>query len=182
MNDARYKQMTDFLLGLGTKDVEHSGKGFLAHLIGVYKDLERWGCEVDVCRAGMFHSIYGTELFQNFCLPLERRQEVQDLIGERAEWLSFLNSVMDRPKWDRIFLEHTGERALVNRLTGKKYLLNQRDFDDLTMVHVCDWLEQVPRSHDWDYRRAAYQAMAHYLGGIAEEECQRVYSLETAAT
>lgn len=181
MRDERYKLMTDYLVQLGTTDVEHTGKGFLAHLIGVYKDLERWGSNVEVCRAGMFHSIYGTQLFQNFCLPLARRAEVQDLIGERAEWLSFLNSVMDRPHWDRIFLEQTGERAIVNRITGEKYLLSQRDFDDLTMVHVCDWLEQVPRSQDWNYRRAAYQAMAEYLGGIAEEECAKVYGLEAVA-
>ena len=160
MRDDCFKSMTDFLVGLGTTDVEHTGKGFLAHLIGVYKDLEEWGANVDVCRAGMFHSIYGTQLFQNFCLPLSRRADVQELIGERAEWLAFLNCVMNRPEWDRIFLEHTGERAVVNRLTGEKYRLTQHDFDDLTTVHVCDWLEQVPRSQDWDYRRAAYQAVA----------------------
>lgn len=182
MRDDCFKSMTDFLVGLGTTDVEHTGKGFLAHLIGVYKDLEEWGANIDVCRAGMFHSIYGTQLFQNFCLPLSRRGEVQELIGERAEWLAFLNCVMDRAEWDRIFLEHTGERAVVNRLTGEKYRLNQHDFDDLTTIHVCDWLEQVPRSQDWDYRRAAYQAMAEYLGGVAEEECSRVYGLEAVTT
>lgn len=181
MRDDRYKLMTDFLVGLGTTDVEHTGKGFLAHLIGVYKDLERWGASIEVCRAGMFHSIYGTQLFQGFCLPLDRRQDVRDLIGDRAEWLGFLNSVMDRPHWDRIFLEQTGERSLVNRITGEKYQLSQADFDDLATIHVCDWLEQVPRSADWDYRRAAYHAMAAYLGGIAQEECERVYGLEAVA-
>lgn len=180
MRDERYKPMTDFLMGLGTRDVEHTGKGFLAHLIGVYRDLERWGGDLDLCRAGMFHSIYGTELFQNFCLPLARRTDVQDLIGERAEWLAFLNCMMSRPDWDRIFLEQTGERAVVNRVTKERYELSQQDFDDLATLHVCDWLEQVPRSQDWNYRRAAYQAMAAYLGGIAAAECSRVYQLETA--
>jgi hypothetical protein len=178
MRDPRFKEMTDYLMQLGTKDVEHTGQGFLAHLIGVYKDLERWGCDLDVCRAGMFHSIYGTELFQNFKLPLERRSEVRELIGDRAEWLAFLNCVMDRTSWDGIFTERTGDRAVIDRITGRKYRLNQRDFDDLTTIHVCDWLEQVPRSQDWDYRRTAYQAMAEYLGGIAAEECDRVYGLE----
>ena len=37
--DERYRQMTDFLVGLGTDKVSHSGKTFLAHLIGVYHDL-----------------------------------------------------------------------------------------------------------------------------------------------
>ena len=36
------------------------------------------GCPEDVCRAGMFHSIYGTEKFQGFTLPLGRRDDVRD--------------------------------------------------------------------------------------------------------
>ena len=40
----------------------------------------------------MFHSIYGTERFQGFTLPLERRGEISALIGERAERLAYLNS------------------------------------------------------------------------------------------
>lgn len=184
MRDPQYKPMTDFLVGLGTTDVDHSGKGFLAHLIGVYKDLERWGCDVDVCRAGMFHSIYGTEKFQKFCLPFERRHEVRDLIGARAERLGFYNSVMERKHWDRCFTDPSAageERVLVNRITGEQYPLSSQDFEDLTMVHVCDWLEQVPRSQEWDYRRAAYRGMAEHLGGIALEEFDRVYAEENAS-
>ena len=176
MRDPLYKQMTDFLIALGTGDVEHSGKGFLAHLIGVYKDLERWGCDVDVCRGGMFHSIYGTERFQNFCLPLDRRAEVRALVGERAEWLGFLNSMMDRPQWDRIFVENTGGQFVVNRLTREQHALSRTDFHALATIHLCDWLEQVPRSQEWDYRRAGYRAMAGYLGGVAAEEFDRVYA------
>src|SRR6185436_3210797 len=101
--DPNYRQMIDFLRGLGTEDVQHSGeKGFLAHLIGVFKDLESWGCDRDVCRAGLFHSIYGTEKFQKFCLPLDRRDEVRQLIGDRAERLAYANSMMDRPSFDRL--------------------------------------------------------------------------------
>src|SRR5664279_4962606 len=84
--DSNYRCMVDFLVDLGTDSVPHTGeKGFLAHLIGVYRDLESWGCDRDVCRAGLFHSIYGTQIFRRFSLPLERRRDVQALIGERAE-------------------------------------------------------------------------------------------------
>ena len=83
--DPKFKDFTDFLVELGTDRVPHSDTPFLSHLIGVCRDLERWGCEQAVCRAGLFHSIYGTQQFQKFCLPLERRTEVRELIGERAE-------------------------------------------------------------------------------------------------
>ena len=48
----------------------------------------------------MFHSIYGTEQFQRFALPLERRGEVRAQIGERAERLAYLNCAMDRASFD----------------------------------------------------------------------------------
>ena len=48
--DERYRKMTDFLVGLGTDKVEHSGRTFLAHLIGVHRDLESWGRGHEICR------------------------------------------------------------------------------------------------------------------------------------
>jgi len=32
---------------------------------------------------------------------------------------------------------------------------------------LCDWLEQVPRCKQWDYRRQGYQRLANRLGGPA---------------
>ena len=101
--DKDYKRLTDFLMEMGVKDVPHTDKSYLAHLIAVYRLLESQGYEQDVCRAGMFHSIYGTEKFQGFTLPLGRRDEVRDLIGDRAERLAYLNCAMDRGSFDRDF-------------------------------------------------------------------------------
>src|SRR5271163_912328 len=100
--DNGFKQMTDFLVGIGIERIPHSQKSYLAHLIALYRDLKAQGYDEDVCRAGMFHSIYGTELFQGFTLPLERRPEVRALIGERAERLAYLNCAMDRASFDRV--------------------------------------------------------------------------------
>ena len=178
--DVNYRKMVDFLVGLGTESIEHSGdKGFLAHLIGVYRDLEGWGCDQDICRAGLFHSIYGTQLFQKFSLPLERRDEVQQLIGERAERLAFVNCVMDRPSFDRL-IPTRGPYKITNRISGETIELGDQDFHDLCVVHLCDWLEQVPRSQDWHYRREAYQNLASRLGGIGKESFDRVYALAPA--
>ncbi|MBC8116948.1 MAG: hypothetical protein H7062_21335 [Candidatus Saccharimonas sp.] len=175
--DSDYRRMVDFLVGLGTDSVPHTGeKGFLAHLIGVYRDLESWGCDRDVCRAGLFHSIYGTQLFQQFCLPLDRCGEVRQLIGERAERLAFVNCVMDRPSFDRL-IRSSGPYRIIDRLSGETIELNEQDFDDLCVVHLCDWLEQVPRSLQWDYRRQAYHDLSERLGGIAQESFNRVYAL-----
>ncbi len=180
MDDPQYGDMIDFLGSLGTEQITHSGeKGFLAHLISVFSDLRRWGGDQDLCRAGMFHSIYGTEKFRRFCLPLDRRDDVRAVIGERAEWLSFLNCLMDRTPWDAIFVTQSDERTIRNRENGEVYPLSDDDFDAMATLQVCDWLEQVPRSQEWGYRRAAYRAMAEYLGGIAIEEYDRVFAGES---
>src|SRR5438270_6577327 len=80
-----FKRMTDFLVALGIESVPHTKKTYLGHLIAVYRLMEAHGCSEDACRAGMFHSLYGTERFQGFKIPLERRSEVRALIGDRAE-------------------------------------------------------------------------------------------------
>jgi hypothetical protein len=178
--DPDYRRMVDFLRALGTDDVPHTGeKGFLAHLIGVFRDLESWGCDRDVCRAGLFHSIYGTEKFQLFSLPLDRRGDVQELIGQRAERLAFANSMMDRTSFDRL-IGTEGPYRILHRLTGETIELDAQDFHDLCVVHLCDWLEQVPRSLQWDYRQQAYRDLAARLGGVAQESFERVYSLAPA--
>jgi hypothetical protein len=177
-----FKHLTDFLVGLGVEQVGHTGKSYLAHLIGVYRYLEARGCPEEVCGAGMFHSIYGTELFQGFKLPLERRPEVRALIGERAERLAYLNCAMDRASFDRANDRAEGPYRITDRLTGEVVELSREDFDDLCRVHLYDWLEQVPRSQRWDYRRAGYRRAAERLGGVAKESYDRVFAAEPAGS
>jgi hypothetical protein len=180
--DKDFKRLTDFLVGMGVEQVPHTHKSYLAHLIAVFRSLESVGCSEDVCRAGMFHSIYGTERFQGFTLPLERRGEVRTLIGDRAERLAYLNCAMDRVSLDRVLDQVDEPYRITDRITGEEVQLSQRDFDDLCRVHLLDWLEQVPRSQEWDYRRAAYQGMARRLGGPAEEQYERLFAQEKAAS
>jgi hypothetical protein len=178
--DKDYKRLTNFLVGMGVEDIPHTEKSYLGHLIAVYRILETQGYPQDVCRAGMFHSIYGTEKFQGFTLPLDRRDEVRALIGDRAEHLAYLNCAMDRASFDRALDGRDEPYPINDRITGEAVELSQADFDDLCRVHLFDWLEQVPRSHEWDYRRAAYRKMAERLGPSAEADYTRTYAREGA--
>jgi hypothetical protein len=180
--DKDWKRLTDFLVDLGTEQVGHTNKNYLAHLIGVYRYMEERGCSEELCRAGMFHSIYGTELFQRFALPLERRPEVRALIGERGERLAYLNCAMDRATFDRAAEQNTGPYRFGDRITGEEVELPPADFDDLCRIHLYDWLEQVPRSQWWEYRRAGYRRLAERLGGVALQWYDRVFAAETAGT
>lgn len=176
-----FKRMTDFLTELGIERIAHTEKSYLAHLIGLYRYLQSQGAIEEICRAGMFHSIYGTERFQGFKLPLERRGDVRELIGERAENLAYLNCAMDRASPDALVDQQTESYRIKDRITGGEVTLNRQDYDDLCRVHLFDWLEQVPRCKRWDYRRPAYRGMARRLGNAVEQEYERVFALEQSA-
>src|SRR5437588_6921013 len=176
------KRLTEFLVGMGVEQVPHTHKSYLAHLVAVHRSLEAQGCPEEVCRAGMFHSIYGTERFQGFTLPLERRPEVRALVGERAERLAYLNCAVDRASLDRALGQEAEPYPIRDRITGEEVRLSREDFDDLCRVHLYDWVEQLPRSHWWDYRRAGYRRLAARLGGAAQEAYDRVSALETGGT
>jgi len=173
-----FKRLTDFLVGLGIEKIDHTQKSYLAHLIGVYRLMEAQGCTEELCRAGMFHSIYGTERFRGFTLPPERRPEVSALIGERAERLAYFNCLMDRSTLD-CAVEEEVEPYRIRLRTQEEVTLSRADFDDLCRVHLFDWLEQVPRSDPgWGHRRAALRRMAERLGGAALETYDRVFAAE----
>jgi hypothetical protein len=160
-------RLTDFLIGLRIEKIAHSNESFLSHLVGVYRLMEERGFTQELCRAGMFHSIYGTELFQRFALSLDKRPEVRALIGERAECLAYRNCALNRASIDRAIQVEAEPHCVLDRFTGEAVWLSDEDFDDLCRIHLYDWLEQMPRSIlGRGYRREAYQRMAHRLGEL----------------
>jgi hypothetical protein len=183
MTDPLYKHMTAFLLGQGIEEMEHTGKTYLGHLIAVHRLMEEQACSTDACRAGLFHSIYGTEAFRRFQLSLNRRAEIGDLIGERAERLAYLNCAMDRASFDAALERGQSPFQIFDRLTGEEVSMETGDFDDVCRVHLYDWLEQAPRSRSgFGYRRKAYRGMAERLGPDAIAAYDRVYASKLVAT
>jgi hypothetical protein len=170
------KQLTDYFQHVGANEVSHTRKSYLAHAVGVYTDLRQWGCREEMARVGLFHSMYGTELFQGFTLPLERRCEIQDLIGKRYERIAWLNCAIDRRHFDQEILKTSGPYQILNRFDGKLVEVSDDDFEDLGLVHLCDWAEQVERSNAWDYRRTAVANLARRVGGIGESRYKTIFA------
>jgi len=172
-----FKELTDFFQRQQAVDVPHTGKGYLAHAIGVYNDLKKWGCEEELANVGLFHSIYGTEIFQNFTFPVEQRDEIRELIGERAENLCYWNCGMVRETFDAAAKQSEAPYVLRIRFTDSEVELTEKEFNDLCTIHLCDWLEQVPRCKMWDYRTDAYSTLANRLSGVAKKYYDEVYAL-----
>ena len=177
---ATFKELTDFFQEVGATDVAHTTKSYLAHAIGVYNDMKKCDDREELAHAAMFHSIYGTERFQRFKLDLDRRGDVRALIGERAEWLAWLNCAMDREAYDAcieaLIEDESSPLYLVDRFSGERLELSPEDFDDLAKIHVVDWLEQVGRSQDWTYRRHVYEYLARRAGSEVVASFDEVYA------
>ena len=80
----------------GTATASHTGRTLRDHLIGTFKLLHVWGNHHDVCVAGLFHSIYGTEVYTLSSAGLGERDTIRRAIGERAEELAYLFCACDR--------------------------------------------------------------------------------------
>jgi hypothetical protein len=176
-----FDELAAFLRSLGTAEIDHTGHDFLSHLIAVHDLLARHDADPELAAAGLFHSIYGTEKFQGFSLPLEQRDSVRSLIGDRAEFVAWLNCVMDRATFDAsVSAALRGETSLtVSDRDGTSIPVSVAQLRDLATVHLFDWLEQIERSEfGWGYRREAYGEMATLVGADAEALHRDVFSRE----
>jgi hypothetical protein len=177
---ASFQELVDYFHALAAEDISHSEGTYMGHCFTVYRDMKKWGFDEDLARAGLFHSIYGTGLFQRFMLPVEKRQEVRELIGERAERLAYLNCAIVYDEFDAELARGGDTFRMTSRLTGEPIELNSEELEDLLRVHLVDRLEQIPRSKAFDWRKDAFRAMANRLGPTAQAEFDRVYALQAA--
>lgn len=132
--------------------LDHTGSAaFDEHLKGVQAVLRYWGAPTYLTNAGLFHSIYGTEGFQGFSLPLTERETIQQLIGERAELLCFWFCMVDRNTLDETIFGWNGvtpDDALFHlrarpELGRFPIIMNKTDWLDFVELTLADWLEQV---------------------------------------
>ena len=172
------KTMTDYIVHLGAAKLPHTRTTYLAHAAGVYNDMRSWNGDDELCRAAMFHSIYGTEGFQDFTLPLDQRAELRAMIGERAELLAYANCAMDRASFFDQVGNFKDQYMIHDRLSAEAIKLSRAEFEDLMRLHLCDYLEQVERSGAWDYRRDDIRTVAERLGGVALESYRETFRRE----
>ena len=77
----------DYIYSMSS-NIPHSNITSASHLFGTYSILKRMDAPEHVCLAGLFHSIYSTEIFK--CELAIERETVKYYIGEMAEELVFL--------------------------------------------------------------------------------------------
>ena len=85
----------ELLIQLGTKSIPHQKGSLYNHLSRVEKLLLVAECQEHVASAGLFHSIYGNEIFKT--ATTNNRTLVQEAIGIEAENLAWLFCNVKRP-------------------------------------------------------------------------------------
>lgn len=165
---------------LGAHVTSHSRRTLLAHLRGTHDLLAEWGNEPHVCIAGLFHSVYGTYVFDKRAADLSKRGQIRDVIGPDAERLVHLFCVTDR----RCFYEHLSEsRFYLRDIVDDRNL----DFDQDTLaalieIEVANMLEQIPRRSRNKARHAAewygdvFSRSRDILSPLAAEAAERCFS------
>jgi len=165
--------------------LNHTGtEAFDQHLKGVQAVLRYWQAPSHLTSAGLFHSIYGTEGFQGFALPLSQRNDIQQLIGKKAEQLCFWFCMVDRLTLDQTVMnwkESLDENATFKlksrpELGRFDMVLDKEEWLDFVELIIADWLEQVEGASTkpsdlflWQigeayaYRRLAYEKMSRIL-------------------
>jgi hypothetical protein len=138
------KQQLELLSGAGIDAFAHSDRGLLDHLSGTRALLLDWGLHQTLCDAGLFHSVYGTEIYAKVLVSPALRACVRDVIGVESERLVWLFSVMAR----LTLAQNLGrERDLfvIDRTTQLSIAITTREFEDLVHLLLANDLEQIPR-------------------------------------
>jgi len=135
-------EMLAALRAAGADQVAHSGAQLLDHLIGVAAYLVEWGAEPAVCRAGLFHSAYGSATMRRRLFSEHERDRVRALIGERAEHLVWLFSTIRFTEVYRVAGE-TDYQAR-RREDSETMRITADDVRDLNLIACANLCEQLP--------------------------------------
>ena len=117
----------DFLIRNGADDNAHSGRNIMEHLVGTAQLLMEWECDKDIVLAGLCHSIYGTDSYHTVTIDHSRREEVKNLIGEKAEHLAWEFGIRKNPR-------------LYSFIVNKEI--------DLTVIECANLIEQKVEPHN----------------------------------
>lgn len=125
---------------LGTASVRHRNGNLMDHLLRVYDLLKLQSYSDAICRAGAFHSIFGTNIFQHTTVMRSESQRIVEYIGQEATEIVELFGQIQRP--------HTLETALLNMNTnvrminGEERILTQKQLNSLCAIEAANLHDQ----------------------------------------
>jgi hypothetical protein len=147
----RLKAGKELLVALGCGSIRHSGETLLSHMLGTHDLLRTWEAPENLCLAGLFHSVYGTEAFPASSASNIRREVIRDTIGPEAERIAWIFGMMKQARFWRIIRSCQGRPldrrgyTLIDRLTNHDLHCTAYEFTLLANLTMANALEQAAR-------------------------------------
>jgi hypothetical protein len=169
---------------IGAEDVDHPRGTLSEHLRGTYDVLLRWNCADEVCLAGLYHSVYGTDVFKTVTVTPDARDKVEAAIGGTAERLAFLYCALVRESlYDNLSTGGPPYRVR-NRLDDTPMELSVEEYAKLVTIDLANRLEQMPHSR-WSQEQFArdrerYVAAIPLLPPAAVDELRATHVSRTS--
>jgi hypothetical protein len=110
--------------------------------VRTFSNLEKRGFDRNVCFAGGLHAIYGTNAFRHAVVTRASRSRIVEAFGEKAEYLAYLFSILERPKTLESPLKLEGQTAVVETRNKDKLSLERTIFDDLRKIECANLADQ----------------------------------------
>lgn len=133
----------ELLRASGAHTVPHSGRTLLDHLAGTYRLLTDWRNPEPICAGGLFHSVYGTNVFRRQVIKPWQRDQVRAVIGTEAEEYAHLFSSIDRP---HALLLAIDNGTMVDRLQGGTIAIERSVLAALLEIECANLIEQGSRT------------------------------------
>ena len=166
-----------FLEEMGAARIRHSARTFLDHLVGTARLLEKWGASPDACKAGLFHSIYGTEYFKGAVLTYDDRPRIRALLGDAAERLAYAFCAFERASLYRAIAK--GAPYAVELRGGGMFAVSNDELAGLARIVWANAVEQAPHARltadDKARSRRAIDICAPYLSEAARHDLAAFY-------
>jgi aspartate beta-hydroxylase len=132
----------ELLLQLGARTLHHGhGATLYDHLLATGQILFRWSQPDHVCTAGALHSIYGTDIYRVQLVSLERRREIQGLVGLRVERLVYLFGATRRAEFFAALDTHGRIPDAAIPLGDER--VEPDEAADLLILHMANLVEQA---------------------------------------
>jgi hypothetical protein len=153
--DEEVQRARELLEEFGAEDTDHPSGTLAGHLRGTYEYLRRWRCPRSLCLAGLYHSIYGTDVFETVTLSPDARDKVRALIGSEAERVAFLYCSMVRESLYENLAEGGPPYRVRSRGDGAPIeLAGAQEYASLLTLDLANRLEQLSASR-WSRERLA---------------------------
>lgn len=144
------RRLETFLQTVGARANPHGhGRSLYDHLKGTRDVLRCWSQPFWIQTAGLFHSIYSTDVYRRQVLDVNQRERLQDVIGKKAEQLVYLFHKLPRQRFfDRLFkfTSLADDGLVVPVETDDKlvdYVLGPSEVFGLIVIHMANEAEQT---------------------------------------